>query len=159
MPQNAACKGICPTTCLCAPQCACLPQTVSACPETVRHGSPSSSAASHKRREQRLQQRVITSIISQSDSGFASQPKRSRIAAASQKKLSTRDNTSLAGQSAPDCSRRAWLARLLQTCALRDSCLRKQTQRKTAIMVPQETLPPSYGAISASISNSFEVPC
>ena len=65
----------------------------------------------------------------------------------------------LAGQIAPDCSRRAWLARLLQTCALRDSCLRKQTQRKTAIMVPQETLPHSYGAIGASISNFFEVPC
>ena len=39
-----------------------------------------------------------SSIISQSDSRFASQPNRSRIAAASQKNLSTR----------------AWLARLLQ---------------------------------------------
>ena len=48
---------------------------------------------------------------------------------------------------------RAWLARLLQIRALRDSCLRKQTQRKTAIMVPQEALPHSYGAIGASESN------
>ena len=48
---------------------------------------------------------------------------------------------------------RAWLARLLQIRASRDSCLRKQTQRKTAIMVPQEASPHSYGAIGASESN------
>ena len=98
-PQNATCKCACPETCLRAPQCACLPQNVSACPETVTNGFPSSSAASHKWRDPPLQQRVIAPIIPQNDSRFASQPNRSCIAAASQKNLPT--------GAWPDCSKRA----------------------------------------------------